>query len=127
MEGFIMRVNPINVVILPKKCQPLTKKKIRQGKIVVFKRGIKSDLKTFKIISCFFCGKELQAGEITIDHLTALCRGGSNKASNKVAACYRCNQDKAGKSLEAWYRKHPNDILNGYKYVQELTGVTIDG
>jgi 5-methylcytosine-specific restriction endonuclease McrA len=59
---------------------------------------------------CFYCDTELTLAirttrqpypnSITRDHKIPLCKGGSNAASNIVAACYRCNKLKGEKH---WY------------------------
>lgn len=37
---------------------------------------------------------------VTIDHVVPLSRGGENVASNRVAACYTCNQMKNNLSAD---------------------------
>jgi 5-methylcytosine-specific restriction endonuclease McrA len=43
---------------------------------------------------CQICGKELSRGEITIDHIVPLSKGGSDEFSNCQIACFECNQLK---------------------------------
>ncbi len=42
-------------------------------------------------VDCFFCGKPLN-GDITIEHLVAVCHGGPNHVSNMFLAHSVCNQ-----------------------------------
>lgn len=43
---------------------------------------------------CHYCDEPLTLRTTTKDHLTPLCRGGSNLIDNLVPACLACNQDK---------------------------------
>ena len=45
---------------------------------------------------CVYCGAR---ADLTIDHVTPLCRGGGSDWSNVVAACARCNQKKGARTL----------------------------
>jgi 5-methylcytosine-specific restriction endonuclease McrA len=61
---------------------------------------------------CWYCGcKVLLEGSkaaprlATIDHQKPLSKGGYNKRSNKVTACFACNQEKAAMGLDE-YRNH---------------------
>lgn len=55
---------------------------------------------------CWYCGCHLTYGgagvgtSITREHLLPRARGGSNKASNIVAACRACNVSKQAKTVE---------------------------
>lgn len=44
---------------------------------------------------CPFCSRPLKNLEPTIDHMTALCRGGKDKSMNRVIACFDCNNRKS--------------------------------
>ncbi len=44
---------------------------------------------------CFYCARQIRAGEYTMDHLFPLSRGGSSKRRNMVLACAPCNNLKA--------------------------------
>lgn len=47
---------------------------------------------------CQYCGKKLPTPKLTIDHVLPRSRGGANGWENCVAACGRCNSDKADKT-----------------------------
>lgn len=50
---------------------------------------------------CWYCGDILQIDWATIDHVVPRSKGGKRFApDNLVAACYRCNQQKADLDLE---------------------------
>lgn len=45
---------------------------------------------------CFWCGKEctlfpVRDRQMTIDHVVAVCEGGTHEDDNLVGACKRCN------------------------------------
>lgn len=48
---------------------------------------------------CAYCGA---TERLTLDHIDALARGGTNHWSNLVAVCARCNQRKGVKPVEDW-------------------------
>jgi 5-methylcytosine-specific restriction endonuclease McrA len=43
---------------------------------------------------CYYCGGKFPAGELTMDHLVPLTRGGMSVRSNIVPACKECNSKK---------------------------------
>jgi 5-methylcytosine-specific restriction endonuclease McrA len=43
---------------------------------------------------CYFCGKKSAPGELTMDHIVPLVRGGKSTRANIVAACKICNSKK---------------------------------
>lgn len=50
---------------------------------------------------CAYCGKFLpQEDERTLDHVTALARGGTHDPSNAALACRACNAFKRDMSLD---------------------------
>jgi 5-methylcytosine-specific restriction endonuclease McrA len=46
---------------------------------------------------CAYCG---EGGEVVMDHVVALAKGGSHTKDNVVPACRHCNQRKYTKSVE---------------------------
>lgn len=50
---------------------------------------------------CHYCGA---TDDLTIDHITPLARGGSNKPANLAVACRACNSSKGTRRLEDWQR-----------------------
>lgn len=43
---------------------------------------------------CHYCGGSFPAGELTMDHVVPLARGGKSSRGNLVPACKACNNRK---------------------------------
>jgi 5-methylcytosine-specific restriction enzyme A len=43
---------------------------------------------------CYYCGRPFPAGELTMDHIVPLIRGGKSTRGNTVPACKTCNNKK---------------------------------
>jgi 5-methylcytosine-specific restriction endonuclease McrA len=43
---------------------------------------------------CHYCEKRFPPGELTMDHVVPLARGGTSTKGNIVPACRACNRDK---------------------------------
>jgi len=43
---------------------------------------------------CAYCGRKVGAGELTMDHVVPVARGGRSVKGNVVAACKECNNRK---------------------------------
>jgi 5-methylcytosine-specific restriction protein A len=43
---------------------------------------------------CFYCRRKFPPGELTMDHLVPLIRGGKSSKGNIVPACKECNNKK---------------------------------
>lgn len=56
------------------------------------KKGLRQIVLKDAGYTCHYCGKF--DGDLTIDHLIPLSRGGTNERSNLVAACSACNSEK---------------------------------
>src|ERR1700727_1978988 len=52
---------------------------------------------------CYYCEVPLAPGFTTKDHLTPLCRGGSDRIDNIVPACKPCNQMKAWRTEDEFW------------------------
>lgn len=51
---------------------------------------------------CEYCGKELERGEATKDHIIPRSMGGSSSPENLIIACRQCNMNKAAKTLRTY-------------------------
>jgi len=51
---------------------------------------------------CGYCGQPTPAGELTMDHVVPLSRGGKSTKGNVVPACKACNTAKKQKLLMEW-------------------------
>lgn len=43
---------------------------------------------------CYFCGEKISPGELTMEHIVPLIRGGKSSKGNVVPACRACNSKK---------------------------------
>ena len=43
---------------------------------------------------CYYCGIEAPPGELTMDHIVPIIRGGRSTRNNVVPACKKCNNKK---------------------------------
>lgn len=43
---------------------------------------------------CYYCRQQFKPGQLTMDHLVPLIRGGRSEKENLVAACKECNSKK---------------------------------
>lgn len=51
-------------------------------------------------MACCYCGAAVEDGaKLTLDHVIAHSNGGSNKETNLVTACHRCNSARGNRSL----------------------------
>lgn len=73
-------------------------------------------------LRCWYCevlldpNTQAKRNSRTIDHIIPVCRGGSNKITNKVYSCSDCNQLKADLELHEFYTKVANLVINDYRY-----------
>ena len=44
--------------------------------------------------TCYYCGVQVKPGELTMDHVVPLARGGRSTKDNLVACCKECNTKK---------------------------------
>lgn len=61
---------------------------------------------------CIYCKRVFLFSELTIEHVTPLCLGGTNDPANIALACFPCNNDEG---REAWFKKRE---LNKSHYEQ---------
>ena len=53
---------------------------------------------------CAYCGAE---GDMQIEHVVPIAKGGTHAMGNIVPACQRCNYSKHANEVESWYRAQP--------------------
>ncbi len=51
---------------------------------------------------CHYCGDDVGAKALTMDHLIPLVRGGRSNKGNLVPACKKCNSDKKHQLAHEW-------------------------
>ncbi len=44
---------------------------------------------------CYYCEKKFAPGQLTLDHVVPLARGGKSQPGNVVPACKACNREKS--------------------------------
>jgi 5-methylcytosine-specific restriction endonuclease McrA len=79
-------------------------------KIVVLKKYIKLPDRMYKPnrrniflrdnYTCVYCGKQLEQGELSVDHVMPKSRGGKETWENLVTSCKTCNCIKGDKTPE---------------------------
>ncbi len=52
--------------------------------------------------TCHYCGKQVGAKALTMDHVVPLIRGGRSNKGNLVPACKQCNADKKHSLAFEW-------------------------
>lgn len=62
----------------------------------------KKELNQLLAKSCFYCGA---TENITIDHIIAIARGGTDSIGNLVPACKSCNSQKRDLTIMEWRKK----------------------
>ncbi len=60
------------------------------------------EIKRLYSSTCFYCGSNKQ---ITIDHVIAIARGGTDGIGNLVPACKSCNSKKRDLTIMEWRKK----------------------
>lgn len=54
---------------------------------------------------CAYCGA---VGDMQIEHVVPISKGGTHAIGNIVSACKDCNYNKRDHEVEAWYRQQPS-------------------
>lgn len=68
----------------------------------------KKELERLNRGPCFYCQA---TGKMTIDHVVAIARGGTDSIGNLVAACKSCNSRKRELTIMEWRRKRETPQL----------------
>jgi 5-methylcytosine-specific restriction endonuclease McrA len=56
---------------------------------------------------CHYCNRRVTLDSAIREHLVPICRGGADELSNIVPACDDCNQMKAWRTAEEFFRDRP--------------------
>ena len=62
---------------------------------------------------CHYCGGQVSAGELTMDHIVPIARGGRSTKGNVVTACKNCNNKKKQLLPMEW-----QEYLAGFNHLQ---------
>ena len=52
--------------------------------------------------ACYYCGRPLKKGEVTMDHVVPIAQGGKSTPGNVVPACKACNTAKRDMTAVEW-------------------------
>jgi len=67
-------------------------------------------------LACAYCGHAVEDGaSLTLDHLTPHSLGGSNRETNLVTCCHRCNSSRGNRSVRAFCRAVAGYLNHGVK------------
>jgi 5-methylcytosine-specific restriction endonuclease McrA len=69
---------------------------------------------------CAYCGS---TGDLHIEHVIPISKGGTHVLSNVVPACRACNFSKRDKDAEAWYRAQPFFCEKRWRKILRVMGV----
>lgn len=64
------------------------------------KRKWRNSIKEQWDYECAYCGSK---DELTLDHITPQSKGGSNRITNVICACKKCNHSKGHQLWSEWY------------------------
>ena len=66
---------------------------------------------------CAYCGKKIDFDDLSIDHLIAVSKGGTDDVENLIPCCYLCNHQKDSMSVEEFrtYLENITSILDDQK------------
>lgn len=68
---------------------------------------------------CAYCGA---SGDMQIEHVIPISKGGTHAMGNIVPACQRCNYSKATKEAESWYRAQPTFCDKRWRKICRVLG-----
>jgi 5-methylcytosine-specific restriction endonuclease McrA len=57
--------------------------------------------------ACWYCGRELKRGQITLDHVVPVSHGGPHTPDNLRVACRSCNCQKHDRTPYEWFATDP--------------------
>ena len=60
---------------------------------------------------CAYCGRKISFDDMSIDHLLAVSKGGTDDVDNLIPCCYLCNHQKDNMSVEE-FRAYLEDITS---------------
>lgn len=67
---------------------------------------------------CGYCGKSLEYRDMTVDHITAKSKGGTDTYDNFLACCKTCNHAKKDLSLSRFRRLIQRTLMRLHKEVE---------
>lgn len=84
---------------------------------VGFKRLMRTIVRQKRGVRCFYCGKILSEGELTVDHIIPQEIGGPTITNNLVPACKECNCEKSNMNAiqySKYLKRRTSDAKKNY-------------
>lgn len=76
-------------------------------------------------LACCYCGEGIDDGaKLTLDHLLPHSHGGSNKSTNLVTCCHRCNSARGNRDWQEFAEKtagYLNHGITGQDIIDHIT------
>lgn len=69
--------------------------------------------------SCAYCGGN---GDLHIEHVVPISKGGTHALGNIIPACKPCNYSKSTKGVETWYRAQPFFTNQRWNKIRRVLG-----
>lgn len=84
-------------------------------------------------LACAYCGASLEEGtQLTLDHIKPHSQGGTNKETNFVTCCHKCNTSRGNRPVEefanatAAYLDHGVQAADIVKHIKNCTKRKLD-
>lgn len=75
-------------------------------------------------LACVWCGASVEDNaQLSLDHLTPHCKGGSNGERNLVTACKRCNDSRGSRSIKRFASVVAEYLNHGVRAAAILAGI----
>lgn len=68
--------------------------------------------------ACAYCGA---IGDLQVEHVIPISRGGGHHLGNIVPACHRCNSSKTNNDALTWFKRQPFFSQNRWDKILEIT------
>lgn len=69
---------------------------------------------------CAYCGSD---GDLHIEHVTPIAKGGNHVLNNIIPACHRCNYSKNTHPVEEWYRSQAFFCAKRWGKIRRVLGL----
>lgn len=66
-------------------------------------------------LACVWCGASIEEDgvQLSLDHVTPHCKGGTNENKNLITSCKRCNSSRGSRSVAAFSRAVASYLNHG--------------
>lgn len=66
---------------------------------------------------CAYCGRQ---GDLEVEHVVPISKGGQHHLGNIVPACHSCNSNKRSKDAHAWFKDQPFYSEHRWQRIQSV-------